>query len=96
MLLEKNFNISTSNKPLKQFLEGIHEFRAGTITVEEWTTALDLKTPQVDSANSAVNVLRSLFTERTQKIRGDLEQFVRGTKTRIDLEVNVQRDMRAF
>jgi hypothetical protein len=44
--------------------------------------------PQVDSGNAAVEVLRSLFTERTQKIRGDLEQFVRGLKARIDLGPN--------
>jgi hypothetical protein len=85
MLLEKNFNISKSNKPLQQFLENIHEFKVGTITVDEWAAALDMKMPQVDSANSAVEVLRELFAERTQKIRADLEQFIRGTKARIDL-----------
>jgi Protein of unknown function DUF262 len=88
MLLEKNFNISKSSKPLKQFLEGIHEFKAGKVTVEKWATALDLKMPQVDSADTATDVLRSLFAERTQKIRGDLEQFIRGAKVRIDLESN--------
>jgi hypothetical protein len=40
----------------------------------------------VSRAISGVLILRSLFAERTQKIRGDLEQFVRGTKARIDLE----------
>ena len=85
MLLEKNFNISKSNKPLKQFLEGVHEFKTGTVTVEEWAAALDLKMAQVDSANTAIDILRALFAERTQKIRGDLEQFIRGTKVRVDL-----------
>jgi 5-methylcytosine-specific restriction endonuclease McrA len=85
MLLEKNFNISKSNRSLKEFLEGVHEFMEGTFTIEEWAAALDLKMPQVDSANTAVEVLRPLFTERTQKIRGDLEQFVRGMKNRIDI-----------
>jgi hypothetical protein len=85
MLLEKNFNISKSNKSLKDFLEGVHEFKEGTFTIEEWAAALDLKMPQVDSANTAVAVLRSLFTERTQTIRADLEQFVRGMKARIDI-----------
>jgi hypothetical protein len=85
MLLEKNFNISKSNRSLKEFLEGVHDFKEGRFTVEEWATALDLKMPQVDSANTAVEVLCPLFTERTQKIRGDLEQFVRGMKNRIDI-----------
>ena len=86
MLLEKNFNISKSNKPLKQFLEGVHEIKSHKLTVEEWATALDLEMPQVDSANTSVAELRRLFTERTQKIRGDLEQFVRGAKLRVDLD----------
>jgi hypothetical protein len=85
MLLKKNLNISKSNKPLKTFLENVHEFKAGTITVEEWATALALKMPQVDSADTEVNLLTALFTERGQQIRGDLEQFVRGTKARIDI-----------
>lgn len=88
MLLEKNFNISKSNKALKLFLEGVHEFKQGTLTLDEWAMALDLKMPQIDSANTTIEVLRTCFTERTQKIRGDLEQFVRGIKARIDLESN--------
>lgn len=88
MLLDKNFNISKSKKPLKEFLEGVYEIKKGTFTIEEWATALDLKMPQVDSGSTAVEVLRSLFAERTQKIRGDLEQFVRGLKARIDLGPN--------
>ncbi len=86
MLLEKNFNISKSNRPLREFLENVHEFKEGTCTLEDWATALDLKMPQVDSATAPIEVLRNLFTERTQKIRSDLEQFVRGTKARIDLQ----------
>jgi len=85
MLLEKNFNISKSSKPLKEFLEGVHEFEKGELTVEEWASALDLEMPQLDSANTSIDVLRGLFAQRTQKIRSDVEQFVRGTKTRIDL-----------
>jgi hypothetical protein len=86
MLLEKNFNISKSNKPLKQFLDAVHEIKEHKFTVEEWATALDLKMPQVDSADTAIADLRTLFSDRSQKIRGDLEQFIRGTKARVDLE----------
>jgi hypothetical protein len=87
MLLEKNLTISKSDKPLKQFLEGVHEFKAKTVTVEEWATALDLKMPQVDSANTALDILRALSAERTQKIRGDLEQFIRGTKSELTFDL---------
>lgn len=86
MLLEKNFNVSKSDKPLKEFFEGVHEFKEHVFTIESWASALDLKIPQVDSAGSAVEVLRALFSERTQKIRNDLEQFIRGAKARVDLD----------
>jgi 5-methylcytosine-specific restriction endonuclease McrA len=85
MLLDKNFNISKSNRPLKEFLEGVHEFKEGTFTIEGWAAALDLQMPQVDSANTGVEALRALFADRTQKIRAELEQFARGMKARIDL-----------
>jgi 5-methylcytosine-specific restriction endonuclease McrA len=85
MLLEKNFNISKSNRPLKAFLEQVHEFKEGKFTIEEWAQALDLKTPQVDSAATPVDQLQKLFGERTPKIRGDLEEFIRGTVARVDV-----------
>ncbi len=85
MLLEKNFNISKSNRPLKDFLEGVHEFKTGVLTIAEWAQALDLEMPQVDFATTTVEVLRGLFAERTRKVRADLEQFIRGTKERVDL-----------
>jgi hypothetical protein len=44
--------------------------------------------PQVDSATTTLDVLGSLFADRTLKIRGDLEQFARGMKARIDLQAN--------
>lgn len=87
MLLEKNFNISKSKHPLKVFLENVYEFKENKLTVEDWATALDLKMPQVDSANTTVEDLAEFFAKRTEKIRGDLEQFVRGTKVRVDFEV---------
>jgi hypothetical protein len=86
MLLEKNFNISKSNRPLKEFLQGVHEFKNGDLTIEEWASALELGMQQVDSGGTSIDDLRTLFSKRTQKIRLDLEQFVRGTQARVDLE----------
>ncbi len=88
MLLEKNFNISKSNKPLNAFLQGVHEFKDGSLTLEEWASALDLAMPQVDSAKTPVDKLSALFAERSQKIRGDLEQFIRGNSARVDLRAD--------
>jgi hypothetical protein len=39
MLLEKNFNISKSNKPLNEFLQGVHEFKDGQLTIASWAAA---------------------------------------------------------
>lgn len=89
LLLEKNFNISKSAKPMKDFLEGIHEFKQKHPTIPDWATALDLNMAQVDSAATAPDVLRELFAERSAKIRAELEEFVRGTKLRVDLEILV-------
>ena len=86
MLLEKNFNISKSNKPLAEFLEDAPEFKESELTIDEWASALDLEMAQVDCADTAVDALGDFFTTRSQKIRGDLEQFIRGTMPRIDLK----------
>ncbi len=68
MLLEKNFNISKSDKPLKSFLEEVHEFRKGEMSLTDWSNALDLDLQQVDSGGASANTLRDLFVLRTQKI----------------------------
>ncbi|HEX4079717.1 MAG TPA: hypothetical protein VHX61_12685 [Rhizomicrobium sp.] len=88
MLLEKNFNILKSNFPLKDFLEGAYEFKSGKLTICAWGAALDLDMALVDSADTPIELLCALFDTRSQKIRGDLERFVRGTTARVDLGQN--------
>lgn len=86
LLLEKNFNISKSNKPLKEFLDKVHEFKEGHLKISDWAQSLDLDMAQVDSAATPLTALRKLFADRTTKIRTELEEFVRGNKSRVDLE----------
>jgi hypothetical protein len=88
MLLEKNFNISKSKRPLKDFLQRVHEFENGQYTISDWAYPLDLQMQQVDSGTTPIEKLAELISERTKKIQNDLEQFVRGTKARIDVRVN--------
>jgi hypothetical protein len=88
MLLEKNFNISKSNRPLKEFLQGVYEFKEGKWTIEEWARALDLGIPLVDSGEAPIEELGELVAARTQKMRSDLEQFVRGTRSRVDVSAD--------
>jgi hypothetical protein len=86
MLLEKNFNISKSNKTLKQFLESVHEFVHGTFTIDVWGESLSLEMPQIDCTDTSVETLAEMFEIRTRTIKADLEQFVRGAKKRVDIE----------
>lgn len=90
LLLEKNFNISKSNKPLKELLDRVYEFKKveNKTEIANWAKALDLEMAQVDSANTSADVLQKLFAERTARIRRDLEEFVRGTKSRVDIELS--------
>jgi hypothetical protein len=88
MLLEKNFNISKSNTTLKSFLEGVHEFKDKKLEIANWAAALDLDMAQVDSGGTSVETLQKLFSERSQKIRSDLEKFIRGTSYRVDLDAD--------
>ena len=86
MLLEKNFNISKSNSTLKSFLECVHEFKDKSLELEDWAAALDLNMAQVDCSTTPVETLQKLFSARSQKIRSDLEKFIRGASNRIDLD----------
>jgi hypothetical protein len=85
MLLEKNFNISKSNKPAKEFLQDVHEFKDGERTIESWAEGLGLEMSQLDPVSISVESLIQLFTHRTQRIKRDLEEFVRGKAIRTDL-----------
>jgi 5-methylcytosine-specific restriction endonuclease McrA len=86
MLLEKNFNVSKSNATLKKFLDDVHEFKEHQLVLEDWATTLDLDMAQVDCSATPVDRLQELFSARSQKIRSDLEKFVRGTTKRVDLD----------
>ena len=86
MLLEKNFNISKSNAALKSFLERVHEFKEGKLELPAWASALDLDMAQVDCSAVSAEDLQKLFSVRTQKIRADLEKFIRGEGNRVDLD----------
>jgi hypothetical protein len=87
MLLEKNFNISKSNTSLKAFLDGVHEFKNNQQDMTAWAAALDLNMEHVDCEGTPVEFLQKLFSERSDKIRSDLGEFIRGTKDRVDMRI---------
>jgi hypothetical protein len=51
-LLEKNFNISKSDKSLKSFLNQIHEVVQHKIRIDAWCAALSISQPMLDPANT--------------------------------------------
>jgi hypothetical protein len=85
MLLEKNFNISKSNATLKNFLDDVYEFKDKKLVLSDWAATLDLDMAQVDCSATPVDRLQELTSARSQKIRGDLEKFIRGAINRIDV-----------
>lgn len=64
---------------------GVHEFKEGSVTVEDWAKALELEMLQIDSSGTTVEQLIPLFADRSQKLRTELEQFIRGIKKRVDI-----------
>ena len=88
MLLEKNFNISKSNTSLKNFLDRVYEFNSKKLELADWADALELKMEQVDCSTTPVDRLQELFSERSAKIRSDLEKFIRGAKDRVDFDAD--------
>ena len=51
-LLEKSFNISKSDRSLKDFLKDVHEFKEGTSDMREWAKALLIVEPLLDPGSS--------------------------------------------
>jgi hypothetical protein len=84
MLLEKNFNISKGKGSLKSFLAGVHEFKDGRMTVEEWARDMDIDASLLDATDAEVPALSDLIAARTLRIRTELDEFIRGTKKRVD------------
>ncbi|MGA3213932.1 MAG: hypothetical protein ABSD20_21700, partial [Terriglobales bacterium] len=84
-LLEKNFNISKSDKGLKHFLSQIHEVVQGKIRIDAWCAALSISQPMLDPANASTADVIDAIENRDKEIRAELVEFVRGQRVRIDV-----------
>lgn len=85
LLVEKSFNISKSKQPLSEFLSKVHEFKTHQRSALDWAMALGLDEAQLEAKGSAAT-LQELFVKRTALIRSELEEFVRGSRRRVDLD----------
>jgi hypothetical protein len=91
-LLAKTFNISKSDKTLRSFMEQVHEFKEGNVMLSSWALALGLDDSMLDPAAAATDAVVEAIEARDQTMRADLVEFVKGTKTRVDLSrVNAER-----
>jgi hypothetical protein len=84
-LLEKNFNISKSDQTFKAFLDEVHEFKTGSVTVDAWALALLVPDSMLAPSTVDVNVIVTAINDRDKAIRDELVEFVKGTKARVDL-----------
>jgi hypothetical protein len=84
-LLEKNFNISKSDQTLESFLDDVHEFKTGSETLSAWAQALLVSDGMLNPSTADVNVLVTAIDDRDKAIREELIEFVKGSKSRVDL-----------
>ena len=78
--MEKNFNISKSDRTLADFLGGVHEFKSGRLTVEAWGEPLGVTPPLLDPPAAGVDDVLAAIDARTQAVKAELKAFVRGEK----------------
>jgi hypothetical protein len=84
-LLEKNFNISKSDRTLEYFLLEVHEFKTGTEDLNTWAQSLLVPESMLDPSTADVDSLVTAIDDRDKAIRDELNEFVKGTKARVDV-----------
>lgn len=84
-LLEKTFNISKSDKTLRNFMEQVHEVKEGKVALPSWTQALAMDGSMLDPSTAATDAIVQAIEKRDKTIRDELVEFVKGAKLRVDL-----------
>lgn len=85
-LLEKNFNISKSKDPLKQFLSRTHEVVKGKMRIDSWCAALGIPKPMLDPDSASVDEIKQAIDSRDEEIKTELSEFIKGQKVRKDVD----------
>ena len=83
-LLDKSFNISKSDKPMRSFLQEVHEFKDGKIQMADWETALSLNSTMTAPDGFSLSDIKKAAQTRDALIRKDLINFIEGQKHRVD------------
>ncbi len=85
-LLEKSFNVSKSDKTLKSFMEAVHEIKEKKVALEDWAKTLLIDDAMLDPSGVTANAIFKAIEERDQLIRKEVVDFVKGSRSRVDLE----------
>ena len=83
-LLDKSFNISKSDEPMRHFLDQVHEFKTGTVLMPEWEAALSLTPTLTLPSGASFTDIKKEILIRDALIRKDLIDFISGHKHRLD------------
>lgn len=84
-LLEKSFNIAKGAEPLSAFLNRVHEFKTGTLTIDDWTRDLGVDAVLADPTGKAANDVRVVVEERTAAMKAELKEYLAGARQRADV-----------
>lgn len=84
-LLDKSFNVSKSNKPLKSFINEVHEFKNNKVAAADWAKSLAIGEIMLDPSNATTTSIKVAIDERDELIRKEVIEFVKGTRSRVDV-----------
>lgn len=83
-LLEKSFNIAKGAQPLQLFLDRVHEFKNGSVTVDDWTRSIGLAPVLVNATGMSVDAVGKAVDARTTEMKKELKEFIAGIRQRAD------------
>jgi hypothetical protein len=84
-LLEKSFNISKGAAPLSTFLRRLGESRADAKKTADWAKDLGIDDTLLDPRRKPPADIRAAIQARSAAMRGELEQYLAGTRQRVDI-----------
>jgi len=84
-LLEKSFNIAKGAEPLGAFLQRVHEFKTGTLKVDDWTKDLGVDATLVNPTGKPAADVRVFVEARTAAMKAELKEYLAGTRQRADV-----------
>lgn len=84
-LLEKSFNVAKGAEPLRAFLQRVHEFKTGTLEVDDWAKALGIDATLVDPTGKAAAAVQSVVEARTAAMKTELKDYLAGSRNRADV-----------